>query len=270
MSNINGAIRDIHILDEMSGQDTWLTRIHPLAKLIITFLYIAVLVSFSKYNLTGILSMSLYLIFMLHAGEISVKMILRQLKVIMLLLLFVGIANPFVDRSIVGYLGNMPVRSGMISFITLYLKGIFALTASYILIASTRMENICYALRLIKVPKLMVTVILLIYRYIILLLKEVERISLAYSLRAPKQKGIQYKAWGSLVGLLLLRSMNRSEMVYESMLLRGFNGEFKIKGVPNNVSGKKSIFFAIAVCLGILVLRVVPVFELVGNIGRYL
>ena len=38
------------------------------------------------------------------------------------------------------------------------------------------------------------------------------------------------KAWGSLPGLLLLRSSDRAERVYQSMLLRGFQGEYALKG----------------------------------------
>ena len=78
---------------------------------------------------------------------------------------------------------------------TLMLKGVFAVLASYLLILTTSMESICYALRLLHVPKIMVTMVLLIYRYVIVLLKEAERISQAYSLRAPAQKGIHYRAW---------------------------------------------------------------------------
>ena len=48
----------------------------------------------------------------------------------------------------------------------------------------------------------------------------------AYKLRAPSQKGIHYKAWGPLVGQWLIRSMERAQVVYESMTLRGYRGEF--------------------------------------------
>ena len=48
----------------------------------------------------------------------------------------------------------------------------------------------------------------------------------AYALRAPGQKGIQFSAWGSFLGQLLLRSMDRAEELYSSMQLRGFSGDF--------------------------------------------
>ena len=48
----------------------------------------------------------------------------------------------------------------------------------------------------------------------------------AYQLRAPGQKGIHVSAWGSFLGQLLLRSMDRASTLYDSMCLRGFYGEF--------------------------------------------
>ena len=48
----------------------------------------------------------------------------------------------------------------------------------------------------------------------------------AYHLRAPGQKGIHISAWGSFLGQLLLRSMDRAQELYSSMQLRGFQGDF--------------------------------------------
>ena len=109
------------------------------------------------------------------------------------------------------------------------LKGFYCVLSAYILIATTSIEEICYGLRMVHVPKILVIVILLIYRYFGLMGSEADRIATAYSLRAPSQKGIRYNAWGTLVGQWLLRSMDRAGAVYESMLLRGFKGEFWVK-----------------------------------------
>ena len=54
----------------------------------------------------------------------------------------------------------------------------------------------------------------------------------AYRLRAPGQKGIHISAWGSFLGQLLLRSMDRAEELYSSMTLRGFRGEFYYADAP--------------------------------------
>lgn len=265
MSNIQKTVKELHVLDDFSGKNTFLTSLHPVAKLLITILYIAVLVSFPKYDLTGTMSMAVVLVILLNMGEMPIRNAFRKLRVLMVLLLFLGAANLFYDRTILTQWAGIPVTGGVVSFLTLYLKGVFAITVSYVFITSTGVEQICYALQVLKVPGLLITVVMLIYRYLILLLKEAENVSLAYSLRAPGQKGIHIKAWGSLAGALLLRSMDRAEEVYESMVLRGFSGHFHLKG-RERMDYSKSILFGIGMAVAIVLMRLIPVFEWIGSL----
>ena len=114
--------------------------------------------------------------------------------------------------------------------LTLILKGFFCLLASFLLMATTTIEAIYRTLRQLHVPKLLTNLLLLTFRYVGLLLSEVAVMQQAYSLRAPGQKGIHISAWGSFLGQLLLRSMDRAQALYESMELRGFSGEFRGRG----------------------------------------
>ncbi len=88
------------------------------------------------------------------------------------------------------------------------------------------MDSLCRALRGLHVPGMLVTLLLLTYRYVAVMMEEVSVMTTAYRLRAPGQKGVHYKAWGSFLGQLLLRSMDKAEELYSSMRLRGFSGEF--------------------------------------------
>ncbi len=214
-----------------------MNRIHPLGKLLVCVFYIVTVASFDKYDLQGIILMAIFPVFGFVAGELSFKEGLYRMRLILPLVLFVGVFNPFFDRQVLFYIGGaakdisdasggIPVTGGVVSMLTLMLKGFYSVLSAYILIATTSIEEICYALRLLHVPKIIVMVILLIYRYFGLMGNEADRIATAYSLRAPAQKGIHYKAWGTLVGQWLLRSMDRAGIVYESMVLRGFKGEF--------------------------------------------
>lgn len=229
MSKINEVIQTIHYLDRMSLQNKWINNIHPLSKMIVTFFYIYVLISFHKYDLIRLLGMSACIFVVFTLGKVSLKQSIKQLRAVLLILCVIGIVNPFLDKKVLVDIGTIKITGGIISMMTLMIKGILAVLASYFLIATTSIEEICYALRIIHVPKVFVTLVLLIYRYIILFLKEVERTAQAYELRAPNQRGIHIKVWGSMVGMFLLRSIDRAQIVYESMLLRGFDGEFKRK-----------------------------------------
>ena len=161
-------------------------------------------------------------------------------------------------------INNVRISAGVLSMITLILKGIFSVLASYLLIATTSIEKICYALRCLHVPKAIVTQIMLMYRYITVLLEEVERITQAYMLRAPGQRGIHYKAWGTLVGQLLLKSVDRANAVYESMMLRGFCGEYQYMGEKVTYQWK-DICYLLIWCVVFLVFRRYPVVLLAGS-----
>ena len=264
MSKIDSALTQMESIEAMAKEDRWMNNLHPSVKLLLTVFYIILTVSFSKYQLAGLLGMAVYPLAVFIIAEFSFKDALYRLRIVLPLVCLIGIANPFFDRQTVLYIGTVPVTGGGLSMLTLILKGIFAVLASYLLIITTSIEKICYALRRLHVPKFLVTEILLIYRYISVLLKETHRMVTAYHLRAPGQKGIAVHAWGSFAGQLLLRSMDRAERVYQSMCLRGFRGDFYIPGLEKPV--KKDWFWLLIWAVLLTALRFLPVLELLGGI----
>ena len=225
MSKIGSAIYEIHRMDTLASRDQWVNRLHPLVKFIVTVGYIAVVVSFQKYDVIGLTGMVIYPIAGFMLSELSFWDSIKRLRLVLPLICFLGVLNPFLDKNQV-LIAGVQFSAGVLSMITLILKGVFSVLASYLLIGTTSIDKLCYAFRMLRLPKAMVTQFMLTYRYITVLLEEAERITQAYALRAPKQKGIHFKVWGSLTGQLLLRSMDRANTVYESMLLRGYGGDF--------------------------------------------
>ena len=263
MSRIDRAIREYESLEAMAHKDQWMNRLHPLVKFVVTVLFIALTVSVGKYNLAGLLLMAVYPLVMFITGELSVKEALRRLKIALPLILAVGIFNPLFDRETVLVAGGIGVSGGVLSMLTLLLKGLLTVLAAYLLVVSTPIEGICHALRLLHVPGILVTEVLLMNRYILLLLREVKHVSEAYELRAPGQKGIAPKAWGSLTGQILLRTIDRAREVGESMRLRGFSGEFQ-HGTPQKI--RRTDFFYLAAWTSVLLLlRFVPLGDLIGR-----
>ncbi len=264
MNKLHSAAHQLGRLEETAHRHHWSNELHPLVKLAVTLLYLVMVLSVDKYSIMSLLGMVLFVVIIFIIFELSLRECLWRLRVILPLVCLVGIANPLLDHSTVMLFG-LSVSGGLVSMLTLMLKGVFAVLASYTLIATTGIEGICYALRLLHVPKVFVTQILLTYRYISLLLTESGRMVDAYSLRSARAKGVAFKHWGSFAGLLLLRSVDRANVLYESMLLRGYKGEFEYAG-----SGKKLqagdviylMFFLGLICL----LRFAPVFEIVGRL----
>ena len=263
MSKIRNAIYEIHHMDAIAERDQWVNMLHPLVKFVLTVSYISIVVSFNKYDIVGLAGMAVYPIALFILADLSFKDSLKRLRIVLPLVCFIGIFNPFFDKVPVEILG-IRMTAGVLSMLTLMMKGIFTVLASYLLIATTTIEKLCYAFRLIHIPKIMVTQVMLTYRYVTVLLEEVNSITQAYSLRAPKQKGVHYKVWGSLTGQLLLRSMDRAGIVYESMVLRGYNGTFDYVG--EKITWKWQDIFYLVFWLSLFILfRNVPVMIVVGN-----
>lgn len=263
MNKPGQAARDIHISDDVGSSLAAKGAVHPLSRVLVTFLYILFVVSFSNYNLLGLLGMVLYLLVQIIWHEISVGIMFKRIWPVILLTGAVGIANPVFNREVCMTVGVVAVTDGMISMLTLMIKGIFCVMASYILAVTTGMGHICYALRLLYIPEEIITVIMLMHRYLMVLIKEVERMQQAYRLRAPNQRGLKFQTWGSFVGLLLLRSMDRAEEVYESMKLRGFQGGLQYSLLKS--SKVKSVLHVLLWGFCFLVLRMFPVFQIVGS-----
>lgn len=251
MDKSQKAILEINSLNELSEIKSFVRDLSPLVKLITTIIYIMLVISRNKYNLEGTIILIVYPIIIYSLSNIKISTCFYKLRYVLPLILFVGIFNPLLDKQIIE---TYQISGGIISMITLMLKGIYSLMASFILIATTPIEEICYALRKIKCPAIITSLLLLTYRYVSVLLEEVSIMNTSYKLRAPNQKGLHISVWGSFLGQLILRSMDKANGLYESMLLRGFNNEFYY--VENNYSKRNSIYY---------LLMVIMLFILLGN-----
>lgn len=264
MDKISHALSEFREMDALAAQVSPIHRMHPLVKLLVTLAYILCVVSFHKYQLSALIIMVLYPILLFQISGISVRTCFYKLRIVLPLVCAVGLLNPFYDRAPLLQLGSIAVSGGVISMTTLMLKGVFALMASFLLIATTPMDALCAALRKLRVPSLLVTLLLLTYRYVSVMLHEVSVMSDAYRLRAPGRKGIHFSAWGSFLGQLLLRSMDRAETLYESMQLRGFHGEFYYADIPKCTSG--AVAFALGCAAFFFVARCWDLPQLLGNL----
>jgi cobalt/nickel transport system permease protein len=251
-------------MDELAAQASPIHRLHPAAKLIATIAYIVVTVSFGKYDLSGLAPMVLWPVLLFQVSGIPVRTCFYKLRIVLPLVMAVGLFNPFFDREILLRIGNVAVSGGVISMVTLMLKGVFCLMASFLLMATPPIDSLCAALRKLHVPGVIVTLLLLTYRYVGVMTEELAVMTDAYHLRAPGQKGIHVSAWGSFLGQLLLRSMDRAQELYASMLLRGYHGHFHYAAVnPFRPADGAYLVCCIAV---FALLRFVNVAELLGRL----
>lgn len=251
-------------MDELAVQRSPVHGLNATAKLISTIVYILTVMSFDKYDQSGLVPMLLWPVLMYQLSGIPIRTCFYKLRIVLPLVMAVGIFNPFFDRAIVIQLGSLGISGGVISMFTLMLKGVLCLMASFLLVATTPFDSICASLRRLHVPRMLVTLLLLTYRYVGVMTEELGIMTDAYHLRAPGQKGIHISAWGSFLGQLLLRSMDRAQELYASMLLRGYHQHFHY--APHTPFRGKDAAFLIASCSFFVLVRWVDLSQLLGKL----
>lgn len=119
-------------------------------------------------------------------------------------------------------------REGVALVWLVTLKANAILFAALALIASMDSATIGQALDRLHAPSRLVFLFLFTYRYLHVLAGEWQRLLTAARLRGfvPRTNMHTYRTLGFLFGMVLVRAYDRSERVYQAMLLRGFSGRF--------------------------------------------
>jgi cobalt/nickel transport system permease protein len=229
MQRLQSHLDHFRRLDDLAQSDSFIHRLHPAIKLVTTLVFLVAVASYSKYEVSGLFPLILYPVALISLGRLPVAYFAERLLFLVPFVVLLAIANPFFDRTVLLEWGGVGISGGWISFVSILLRFMLAVTAVLALVATTGIHDICSVLMRAGIPQILVMQILLLYRYLSLLLEEAYRIEQAYFMRsAGRGRGIAYKAWGSLAGGLLIRTFARAQKIYEAMLCRGFTGELRL------------------------------------------
>ncbi|MEW6215132.1 MAG: cobalt ECF transporter T component CbiQ [Nitrospirota bacterium] len=215
-------------LDSLSYKDTFVHRLDPRTKILVSFIFILFVVSFPKYELSGLMPFFIYPVFLLTAGDIPLRAIAKKVLFISPFAIFIGIFNPLLDTNVMLTPFGVPVTGGWISFLSIIVKFILTVSTALLLIAVTSFPGICEALARMKLPRILVIQLLFLYRYLFVLMEEALRMLRAREARSFKKRGKEIKTFIRLISVLLLRTVERAERIYQAMLSRGFRGEIRV------------------------------------------
>ena len=228
MQRLKAHLDHFRRLDDLAQADSCIHRLHPAIKLLTTLVFLTTIASYSKYEVTGLLPLVLYPVALISLGRLPVNYFAERLLFLFPFVVLPAIANPFLDQTVLFYWGGVGISGGWVSFFSILIRFMLAVTAVLVLVATTGIQDICSVLLQARVPRILVMQILLLYRYLSLLLEEAYRIEQAYLMRSGGSgRGIGFRAWGSLAGGLLIRTYARAQKIYEAMLCRGFAGELR-------------------------------------------
>jgi len=124
--------------------------------------------------------------------------------------------------------------AGLVRFASIMLRSWISVQMALLLASTTPFPDLMHALRHLRVPAALITIISFMYRYLFVLTDEAGRLMRARAARSARLgagQGGGSLLWrartaGNMVGQLLLRSVERSERVYHAMTARGYRGHF--------------------------------------------
>jgi cobalt/nickel transport system permease protein len=155
---------------------------------------------------------------------------LRRLVAANLFLAFLWLFLPFSTPGTPVYaVGPLTVSAeGLRAAGLITLKSNAILCAFAGLVAGLDPASVGRGLQTLRAPALLCQLLLFALRYAHLIAEEYERLADAMRIRAfrPRCNLHTYRSYAYLVGMLLVRSWERAERVYNAMLCRGFDGRF--------------------------------------------
>lgn len=140
---------------------------------------------------------------------------------------------------------------GLERFASIAVKSWLSVQAAIVLSATTEFPDLLLAMRAVKVPRLLVAIFGLMWRYLFVLADEARRLMQAREARSadPDGRGGGSVAWrgrvtGGMVGNLFLRGVERSERIYAAMVARGYDGEVRALPLPRLGPGSLMVLIA--------------------------
>lgn len=214
-------------LDEYSNLRSPLHALDPRAKLL-GFTALIVICVTTPPNLYAAFAVYLALeMALLWLSRLPLRHVARRMLVVLPFILVVAAFLPFFSRGGGSYnLGPVRVSGhGLMVLWNVAVKSTVSVLAVILLSSTTPFADLLRGMERLHVPRLLVALLSFTYRYIFVLVDEMQRMRRARDSRAWRGKWLwQSRTIGHMIAALFLRSYERGERVYAAMLARGYDG----------------------------------------------
>jgi cobalt/nickel transport system permease protein len=167
---------------------------------------------------------------LLWFARVPVWFALRRVAILCPFILMLVLMSPVYDRGLHGVTfgpWRYAVSGGWLTAADIAIKFAFGVLALTALMCTTRFALLLEAMRRLGMPHVVVLQLGFLYRYIFVLIDEAMRVRRARDFRgaarAPAARRLA--AAGGVIGMLFVRTLDRSERVHLAMAARGYRGE---------------------------------------------
>ncbi len=164
------------------------------------------------------------------AAQLEFRVLLKRLLIINFFIIFLWIFLPF-SRPGTPALNIGPFTAtleGLSYTATISLKSNGVILAMTALISTMPVQTLGAGMQSLRIPDKLCRLLLFSWRYVHVMIMEYTRMRRAASMRAftPRTNLHTYRTYAWLMGMLLVRSLDRAQRVWQAMLCRGFSGIF--------------------------------------------
>ncbi len=172
----------------------------------------------------------------------------------------------FLDLNILRGIHISLSTSALVKVASLMIRSYLSLGFAVVITAVTRFEDLLEAMRSYGLPRTLTEILGLMWRYLFILIEEAERMSQARTSRSAVPANLDVRAgasfgWraqvtGGMAGALLLRTLERSERIYQAMQARGYDGELRLDADKRPLNQEQKISVLLAFLLGVMLILI--------------
>jgi cobalt/nickel transport system permease protein len=200
----------LHLDDPYLDTGSIIHRAPALAKLSAALAFVIAVVALPRSvwfvsALAGVLLMLIFLI-----ARLPFKPLLKRFLLVEPFVVLVATTSLFQD-------------DGKAIFGWLVVRGTLCVSAMMLLVSTTRFSDLLSVLQRLRLPSILITTISLMYRYLFLIVSELNRLTRARTSRTfSTGRWRIWHSYSSAIGFLLVRTTVRAERIFAAMSARGW------------------------------------------------
>jgi len=208
-------------LDKYSTLDSPIHRRDPRAKIIAFLAALLLMVSEPRGETGAFLFYYILIVLIVVVSRVPIRYVLKRCMIV----------SPFVilAAGLMMVSGNDAGDTVLIS-LSIALKAFAAVILLTLLTSTEKFHRLIEGMRSLKLPSLLGVLSSFVYRYMFILSDEMMRTRRARMSRTPGRPLTgRFRTYGNQAATVFLRSWERSQVVYDAMCSRGFNGKFPLR-----------------------------------------
>lgn len=253
------------IASEARGSGGLVGRLDPRARILAAVVFAAVVVALERWEVL-VLALGMSLAAMV-AARMPPGPTLKRMAVMDGFIVFMLVMLPFTmpGDPIATVFGFPASWQGLERAVIIGLKANAVMLCLLALVGSMDPTTLGHALSRLRLPENLVHLMLFTVRYIDVIHDEYRRLRIAMKMRGfrPRNNRHTYQSFGYLIGMLLVRALERSERILHAMKCRGFTGRLVLLDSLRYTSrdgGFALFWLGLLAALVFLEIRDVPLF----------